>query len=147
MIIGAHTRLFLSRYPIHAQMPYNSWGEAGDPRPYSMRLLSVYPSRVQSAVPCLYDHSGYNLLTAMPADGLFFPGRPSSYQPVVIAILDFPEVYVIPVYWPADDSWNILLHRDPFHPDLVPHSWYEYDLSLIHISEPTRRTPISYAVF
>ena len=23
----------------------------------------------------------------------------------------------------------------------------EYDLSLIHISEPTRRTPISYAVF
>ena len=25
--------------------------------------------------------------------------------------------------------------------------WYYYDLSLIHISEPTRRTPISYAVF
>ena len=25
--------------------------------------------------------------------------------------------------------------------------WTELDLSLIHISEPTRRTPISYAVF
>ena len=24
---------------------------------------------------------------------------------------------------------------------------YQYNLSLIHISEPTRRTPISYAVF
>src|SRR5680860_1717493 len=26
-------------------------------------------------------------------------------------------------------------------------NWLAHDLSLIHISEPTRRTPISYAVF
>src|SRR5664279_3955631 len=29
----------------------------------------------------------------------------------------------------------------------VSASFFDYDLSLIHISEPTRRTPISYAVF
>ena len=31
--------------------------------------------------------------------------------------------------------------------DFILNTHHHYDLSLIHISEPTRRTPISYAVF
>ena len=31
--------------------------------------------------------------------------------------------------------------------DIVSGEWHLFNLSLIHISEPTRRTPISYAVF
>ena len=40
----------------------------------------------------------------------------------------------------ADDAGTFELHHDA--PGTV-----EAHLSLIHISEPTRRTPISYAVF
>ena len=35
----------------------------------------------------------------------------------------------------------------PGQADFAPEGYTEYTLSLIHISEPTRRTPISYAVF
>src|SRR5664279_5272869 len=37
--------------------------------------------------------------------------------------------------------------RQPDAGDVAHGSWTLFDLSLIHISEPTRRTPISYAVF
>src|SRR5665647_2147886 len=51
---------------------------------------------------------------------------------------------------------DFVLHRDlhPAAPDAeiravkgAPEDWLQQYLSLIHISEPTRRTPISYAVF
>src|SRR5664279_4413742 len=54
---------------------------------------------------------------AFDARNIFFANIPAHYQDIVVLHRDFP--------------FEVLVH----------------DLSLIHISEPTRRTPISYAVF
>src|SRR5665647_2416538 len=55
----------------------------------------------------------------------------------------------------ADDSRSLLIplctETEGSYLSLTPQCpqahWFERELSLIHISEPTRRTPISYAVF
>src|SRR5665647_3682615 len=61
--------------------------------------------------------------------------------------LCFPEVFSLPQLW-----FLCLMHYRSkplqikgFHIDLL--LFQVQNLSLIHISEPTRRTPISYAVF
>src|SRR5665647_2297565 len=50
--------------------------------------------------------------------------------------------FLIRLTIPSDYSDLTMFHMKEFLP-----LWILYILSLIHISEPTRRTPISYAVF
>ena len=45
------------------------------------------------------------------------------------------------------DAWNKVFQVNFFAPIILARGLVDELLSLIHISEPTRRTPISYAVF
>ena len=46
-----------------------------------------------------------------------------------------------------DSCWDLVIAHPPCTYLAVSGARWYYHLSLIHISEPTRRTPISYAVF